>query len=220
MRCAHPHNRKSARFAEMKQLLLLSSVLVATSCTGQFAAGPGGSGPANSPANNGYAAGNGQPTSGGEGINNVGPTAPTGPAIFGNTIDEQKAVTESERILEEALIAARAKCGLSVLKATIVWTDYLAFKDSDFEGRSRANVYSIAGGQLEGAIRQMGDSCSDPIVKNAVASKLREIVGHPRIGLVNANNPSHLYTAANGTISVTYHFGTSNTDTTQMLKVL
>ncbi len=211
----------------MQKLLIISTLLFSASCTGQFAAGPGG--------NPGYATGNGQPSgqpsgqpngqpngsyNGGAGVTNVAPTGPTGPTGFGNTIDEQKGVAESERILEEALVYTREKCGLSVLKATIVWTDYLAFKDSDFEGRTRANVYSIAGSQLTGPIRQMGDSCADPIVKNAVASKLREIVGHPRIGLVNTNNPSHLYTRDNATISLTYHVSSSNTDTTLMLKVL
>ncbi len=208
----------------MQKLLVISTLLFSASCTGQFATGPGG--------NPGYATGNGQPSgqpngqpaggyNGGAGVNTVAPSGPTGPTGFGNTIDEQKAVAESERVLEEALIYAREKCGLSVLKATIVWTDYLAFKESDFDGRSRANIYSIAGSQMEGPIRQMGSTCgSDAIAKNAVVTKLREIVGHPRIGLVNANNPSHLYTFANGTISLTYQVSSSNTDTTMMLKVL
>jgi hypothetical protein len=200
----------------------ITAVLLTTlaACTGQFAAGAGG--PTTMPAGT---------TSGGDGQTATAYTppdtsapapTPTGEqAGFGSTLAEQKAVVEVETELQAAQDLVRAKCGVPAFRASVAWTDYLSLRDADFEGRARDNVYGCAKAQIGDSLRQLASSCADSaLVRGSVQNKLASVVGHPRVGTVNAAHPSHVFTLQGGVMHIQYHFCTSNIETTELQKAL
>jgi hypothetical protein len=207
----------------MKKTLALtvSTIVLSTaSCTGGFALGGPG---------NGTAGPSG--TSGGNNQTGTSYTPPPGPgpgpvaqgsnAIFGSTLAEQKAVTEVEANLVTITELVRSKCGVPNLTITIAWTDYLPLQDSQFEGRTRDNVYGCADDQIDGPLRQLADNCErSSLTRGAMQQKVTSMLWHPRTGQVDAAHPSHVYNLSAGVLHVQYHVSSSNTDTTNLQKVL
>jgi hypothetical protein len=141
------------------------------------------------------------------------------PPAFGANIDERRAVAESEAQVGEVADLLRTGCSVPTLKVTIAWSEYAAFSDADFEGRTRANVYGIAGAQITGDLRFLAEHCSDPLVRSAVQG-LHEIAWHPRVGPVDAAHPSHVYTVHAGVLTARYHVSTSNGDADRITHAL
>ncbi len=142
-------------------------------------------------------------------------------ARFGSTIAEQTAVTQVEAELRDLADLVGTKCGVQGFGVSVAWTDYLSLRDADFEGRARDNVYVCAADQLESSLRQLADSCaSSAIVRGAVQEKVSSVIGHPRVGLVDAAHPSHVFALQGGVVHVQYHFCSTNTDPAALQKVL
>jgi hypothetical protein len=134
---------------------------------------------------------------------------------YGENTAEQKAVLESEAALREAVDKLNSNCGTNVT-ASIVWKAYAPISTlsaKELDNRSLENIYSIAGSQIQGHVRYLADACDDSLFKGNIAKKLKSIVATPRSGTVDAKNPSHTVKVANGVMSITYHFSTSNTTT-------
>ena len=132
---------------------------------------------------------------------------------YGENTAEQKAVLESETALREAVDKLNSNCGTNVT-ASINWKAYapiVTLPAKELDNRSVDNIYSIAGSQIQSHIRYLADACDDGLFKSNIAKKLKTIVATPRSGAVNAQNPSHTFKVANGVMSITYHFSTSNT---------
>jgi hypothetical protein len=134
---------------------------------------------------------------------------------YGENTVEQKAVLESETALREAVDKLNTNCGTKVT-FSINWKAYApisALSAKELDNRTLDNIYSIAGSQIQSHVRNMADACDDNLFKGNIAKKLKSIVATPRSGVVNAQNPSHTFKVANGVLSISYHFSTSNTGT-------
>ena len=134
---------------------------------------------------------------------------------YGENTAEQKAVLESEAALREAVEKLNSNCGTNVT-ANINWKAYApitTLSAKELDNRTLENIYGIAGSQIQSHIRNLADACDDSLFKGNIAKKLKTIVATPRSGLVNAQNPSHTFKVANGVMSISYHFSTSNTGT-------
>lgn len=195
------------------------------SCTGQFAAGPAGSG-ASGPRPV-EPDGSSDPSGGTATMytppdNTVAAPMPMGAhARFGSTIAEQTAVMHVETELRDVADLVRTKCGVPNFDVSVAWTDYLSLRDTDFEARDRANVYACAADQVDASLKHLADSCTgSAIIRGAMQQKVSSVIGHPRVGLVDATHPSHVFALEGGVVHIQYHFCTSNTDTTNFQKVL
>lgn len=134
---------------------------------------------------------------------------------YGENTAEQKAVLESEAALREAVDKLNSNCGTNVT-ASINWKAYApitTLSAKELDNRTLENIYGIAGSQIQSHIRNLADACDDNLFKGNIARKLKTIVATPRSGMVDAKNPSHTFKVANGVMSISYHFSTSNTGT-------
>jgi hypothetical protein len=154
------------------------------------------------------------------GAGGTGAETGAGPVGFGATVDERKGVTDAEAALAEVVQLVRTQCAAPNFTATIAWQDYLGFTDADFSGRTRANVYSLAGGQIADHLRQLASSCSNASLSGAVRTEMQTLVAHPRVGPVDAAHPSHVFTRAGTGVNLVFHVSTSNTSSDTLQHIL
>ena len=144
----------------------------------------------------------------------------TGPIGFGATVDERQGVAESETLLAEVVQLVRTQCSAPNFTATIAWQDYLGFADTDFSGRTRANVYSLAGGLVADHLRTLASHCSNPSLSGAVRTEMQTLVAHPRVGPVSAAHPSHVFTRVGNGVNLVFHLSSTNTASDALQHIL
>jgi hypothetical protein len=129
---------------------------------------------------------------------------------YGDNTNEQKATQAVEQELAEVTELMNSACGTNIT-TSIDWKAYASFTESDRAGRTMSNIYEISESQTMSIIRDIASGCSDAIFKANVVKKVKSIKFSPtKEKEVNAKIPSHKFKVANGVLSVSYNFQTSN----------
>lgn len=134
---------------------------------------------------------------------------------YGSNTNEQRSTIEAEKELSETLAKLNSTCGTSIT-ATINWKGYESFSAADRSGRTMQNIYEIASSQTMPSLRNLTDGCRDKLFKDNLTKKVKKIVFTPTKGEVSLAKPSHTFKIAQGTLTITYNFQTSNSSSEEV----
>jgi hypothetical protein len=140
---------------------------------------------------------------------------------YGETSQEQNGAKSSEEKMADGLELLNKKCG-SQATANIDWNAYGTFTEADRDGRTRDNIYLIAGTLVYDTLSIIAQRCeSDAIFKGNVAKKVKTIAFTPAKGKLGPKNPSHVYKLSGGVLAVKYNFQSMNQDNlNEVLKLI
>jgi hypothetical protein len=132
---------------------------------------------------------------------------------------EETGKAASEEVLATAVAAMKNKCGNATLAYKLHWELYKKMPDSVLDGRTRGNVYGLAGDQVRPFILALGDACAESAIYKKAIGKLTFIELSPTWHKVDAAHPSHQAKKNKKSLVVSFHVTTGNTDTTEFKKV-